>query len=69
MVLVTIGRMSSEFPPGRLTRKVTFTVDTPASVPDSELAGQFAGMWADAPVMTGWWVSLPEVTTALTEEG
>jgi len=46
----------------RVTREVTFTVDTPADVSDSDLAGRFAAMWADAPVITGWWVSTPAVT-------
>jgi hypothetical protein len=58
--------MGAEFPPGRVTRKVAFTVDTPADVPDGELAEYFAGAQVGAPIVTGWWVSYPEVAAALT---
>lgn len=60
--------MSTEFPPGRVTRKVTFTVDTPAEVADSDLAEWFAAAQVDAPITPGWWISYPEVTAALSGE-
>jgi hypothetical protein len=53
--------MRSEFPPGRVTRKVTFTVDTPAGVTDGELAEWFAAAQVAAPITPGWWISYPEV--------
>jgi hypothetical protein len=53
---------------GCVTRKVIFTVDTPAAVSDSELAGRFADMWADAPITPGWWVSVPVVTEGGSDE-
>lgn len=50
--------------PGRRTRRVVFSVDTPGDVTDVDLSGVFARMWADAPVMPGWWVSPPSIQPA-----